>query len=107
MGKLLQDLRYGIRILMKHPGFTLIAVITLALGIGANAAIFSVINSILLRPLAVAQPEQLVRIGDHTSFPNYRDFGERMQTFSTLAAHSLAQFNLGDEEARGKVFGEF
>jgi macrolide transport system ATP-binding/permease protein len=104
-----QDLRYGARVLLKQPGFTSVAILTLALGIGANTAIFSVVNSVLLRPLAVAQPERLVRIrlgSSHTSFPNYRDLAEQTEAFSSVAAHSVGQFNLGQGETKGKVLGE-
>src|SRR5262245_64244597 len=85
-----QDLRYGARMLLKQPGFTLMAILTLSLGIGANTAIFSVVNAVLLRPPVAARPEQLFRIlkvhGNFFSFPNYRDLAEGTQSFSMLGA---------------------
>ena len=95
MDNLLQDVRYGARRLARSPGFTLIAVLTLALGIGANSAIFSVVNAVLLRSLPYAEPDRLVRLfnvrDESDQFPvappNYFDFREQRQLFSGVAAY--------------------
>ncbi|MGH9939568.1 MAG: ABC transporter permease [Blastocatellia bacterium] len=104
MSTLMQDLRYGARMLMKKPGFTLIAVITLALGIGANSAIFSVVNAALLRPLPFAEPDRLARIWEtnlkrdlpffSVSAPNYVSWKEQSRTFERLAAWKFRGVNL-------------
>ncbi|HEX8072782.1 MAG TPA: ABC transporter permease [Pyrinomonadaceae bacterium] len=92
MGTLWQDVRYAARALRKSPGFAAVAVLTLALGIGANTAIFSVVNAVLLRPLPYPQPEQLVSLyedGDvqsrHVSYPNFLDWRKRNHSFSAVS----------------------
>jgi putative ABC transport system permease protein len=104
METLLQDIRYGIRMLAKNPGFTAIAILTLALGIGANTAIFSVINAELLRPLPFREPSQLVRVATanariHTvsgavSYPDFADWRSQNHVFQDMAAYVDSSFAL-------------
>jgi predicted permease len=105
---LLQDLRYGIRMLAKAPGFASIAILTLALGIGANTALFSVVNGVLLNPLAYPQSGQLVAIYGKTTgfanapinYPNFQDWQRDTQTFSSMAIYRNQDYNfIGTGEA--------
>lgn len=111
MGTLIQDLRYGIRMLTKNPGFATVAVLTLALGIGANTAVFSVVNAVLLRPLPFHSPERLVAVGQteaedrgrlfQFSFANFADLREQAPTFEHLAAwYANSMTMTGQGEAR-------
>ncbi len=90
MQTLWQDLRYSARLLLKDPGFTLIAVLTLGLGVGANTAIFSVVNGVLLRPLPYHEPEHIVTLLNDGRFPvspaNFLDFRANSQSFAQMAA---------------------
>ena len=102
MESLLQDIRYGVRMVAKSPGFAAIAIFTLALGIGANTALFSVVNGVLLNPLPYQQPERLVAIYaknqqfSHSSiaYPNFLDWVRAQHSFSALAAFRPDDYNL-------------
>lgn len=101
METIIKDIRYGIRGLIKRPGFTTVAVLTLALGIGANSAIFSVLNAVLLRPLPYADADRIVRIeetegkgGMGVSPPNLLDFQQQNQTFESIAGYARGSFIL-------------
>ena len=97
-----QDLRLGLRMLLKAPGFTAVVVLTLALGIGANVALFSVVNSVLLNPLPFTQPDQLVTIDQSkpnfetgaVPYPNFLDLKKENQTFSAMAISRGFAFSL-------------
>jgi macrolide transport system ATP-binding/permease protein len=110
----LQDLRYGARMLLKRPGFTLIAVLSLALGIGANSAIFSLIDALLFRPLPVAQPEELVALttSDHhsvypheLSYPDFIDFKNQREVFADVTAYLLLPLSVTAMRQSERVWG--
>ncbi|HZJ42511.1 MAG TPA: ABC transporter permease [Pyrinomonadaceae bacterium] len=102
MQNLLQDTRYGLRMLVKRPGFTIVAVLTLALGIAANTAIFSVVNAVLLKPLPFPKSEQLVDLAETfkpdgwgtASVPTLEDWKSQNTVFSGISAFSFTSFNL-------------
>jgi predicted permease len=114
MNSLWQDIRYGLRMLANNPGFTAIALLTLALGIGANTAIFSVVNAVLLRPLPFAHSDRIVAIGESLpgfsstmpmNAPDYGAFSERQQSFEDLAIYGDKHFDLTGEGRPERVEG--
>ena len=102
MWTLLQDLRYTLRMLAKSPGFAAVAILTLALGIGANTAIFSIVNGVLLNPLPFPHPQELTVLYEHTpndekssiSYPNFLDWQRTNSTFASMAAYRHQDFNV-------------
>ena len=114
MESLIKDIKYGLRNLAKRPSYTAIAAITLALGIGANTAIFSLISTVLLRPLPVPQAERLVEVygtlhrgADYTiqSHLNYKDYRDRNNVFTGLMAYRFAPMSVSHEGQNERVWG--
>jgi predicted permease len=113
MKTLWQDLRYGVRMLMKRPGLTLIAALSLALGIGANTSMFSVVNALFLRQLPVSEPGELMFVFSGwrnspwatVSYPNYVDYRDRNDVFSGLAAYGAITVSLTRDERPDQVSG--
>ena len=114
MRSLINDIRYGLRNFAKRPGFTAIAIVTLALGIGANTAIFSLVNTVLLRPLPVPHPEELTEVygtfhngADYTiqSYLNYKDYRDRNDVFSGLIAYRFAPMSISHESRNERIWG--
>jgi predicted permease len=117
---ILQDIHYAVRMMRKSPGFTAVAVLTLALGIGANTAIFSIVNGVLLNPLPFPHPQELTVLYEHTtnfekfsiSYPNFLDWQRTNSTFASMAAYRHEDFNItgsGEPERvrGGMVSAEF
>lgn len=110
MESVLQDLAFSIRRLRKSPGFTAIAILTLALAIGANTTVFSALNALILRPLPVAHPEQLVFLsqgkdGQNQTYPNYIDFRDRTRTLSGLIAMRICVVALNHAGESARMWG--
>src|SRR5580700_907366 len=116
MGTLLQDIRYGLRVLAKNPGFAAVAVLTLALGIGVNSAIFSLVDAVILRPLPYPDPEQLVGLGQWrnqkgegyiqtgVSAPNIVDLA-KAGIFQQVAYYRWSGFNITEGSRPQSVGG--
>jgi predicted permease len=114
MNHLWQDVRYGIRVLLNEPGFTVAAVLVLALGIGANSAVFSLVNAFLLKPIALNKPEELIGLYSRDtkhpdayrafSYPNYIDIRDHNPVFTSLMAHTMAMVGLKEGDNTRRAF---
>ena len=107
LDSLTQDLRYAVRTLRKSPGFTLIAVLTLALGIGANTAIFSLIDQAVLRWLPIKNPEQLFELKPDFLIPEYEKLAARTQSFSEISASDIGPMIAGIDGMPESIWGKF
>src|SRR6478752_1003670 len=117
MKTLLQDVRFALRQMAKRPSFTVVVVLTMALGIGANAAIFSVLDAVLLRPLPYPEPQKLIKVWSRftgigmpndqnwVSAPEFRDYQQLNRSFSDLTTIGVGAFNLGVKGSPVRVVG--
>jgi hypothetical protein len=113
MDRLLQDIKFGTRTLLRTPSFTIVAVLTMALAIGANTAMFSVINAVLLRPLQMHHPERVMAVwqvdpnGSPNAFttPNFVEWKRQGGTVGRMAVYSAASFNLADKDTPERIVG--
>src|SRR6266536_287267 len=115
MHTFIQDIRFGIRMLVKSPGMTIVAVLALALGIGANTAIFSGVSAFLFRPLPVPSPDQLVRPfeatndrppGGNFSYPDFVDYRNQSTLFEGLVAEDLVQAAVSAQNQNDVIWGQ-
>jgi macrolide transport system ATP-binding/permease protein len=113
---MIQDLRFALRMLLKKPGFALIAVLTLGLGVGANTAIFSLLNTVLLRPLPIASPETVVSLNSGTqgkpfypaiSYADYKEIRDRDRELAGLAAYGITPLGMSYEGRNDRVWGYY
>lgn len=103
--RLVQDFRLALRRLRKSPGFTITALLTLALGIGASVVAFSMLNGVLLRPLDVPHPEELLQIGTEESYPDYRDYQDRNQSFTGMLAYKIVDVGIDIDNSVSATWG--
>src|SRR5215510_291254 len=115
MENLIKDIRYGVRMFLKNPGVTLVAIVTLALGIGANTAIFSGVSAFLMRPLNVPNAGELVRpmemaedrgLTDEFSYPDFLEYRNQSTSFSELAAEDMLQAAIDAENQNDVIWGQ-
>src|SRR5712672_1295816 len=114
MHSLINDFRYGLRILGKSPAFTVVALLTLSVGIGANTAIFSIVDAVLFRPLAMVQPERVMLLQEEwqgrgsggVSAGNFGDIRELSSSFSSVSSSAPSAYNLASEDAPERIDGE-
>src|ERR1051325_3688945 len=112
MQTLWQDVRYGLRMMIKAPGFAIIAVLSIALGIAVNTSVFTIVNGMLLKPMPVGNPDRLVALytiepnsiyASSFSYPDYLDYRDHNRVFSDLFIHYTAQLSMAGRDGLGEM----